>query len=78
MTIAQTIKASTIAPPRMSAALYQGSVSRLAMWKRDCFLFILLASSHEGHQRADLTLVRLAGIDHAGDLTAAENDDAVA
>ena len=78
VTTAQTTRASRMAQPRMAKLLYQGRVSRLAMWNRDCFLFICLASLHAGHQRADLPLVGSAGVHHAGHLTAAEDHDPVA
>ena len=37
-----------------------------------------LSSSHEGHGAADLALVGGSGVDHAGNLTAAQNDNPVA
>ena len=55
--------------------IYSGRVSRLAI----CILFIRFASFvHQRHQCAYLALVGGAGVHHAGDLAAAQNDVSVA
>ena len=79
VTTAQTISARTMAPPRMAQALYQGRAVALGDVEERLFLIHpALPPPTRVISVPTSPLVGRPGVDHAGDLTAAEDQDAVA